>query len=119
MANNYDASQVGVPYVRIPSFTLDYPSPGNARVEAQEVSAVKLANGEVKVIDKIGVLAFRIQSHQLAETFPLINPDTGANLGASMSYQQLMIGITSALRKAQIERDTPPAIVTPTEPEAP
>jgi len=122
MAKNYDASQVGVEYVRVPAFTVDYPTPGNARVEAQEVLAIKTAGGAIKVTERFSTpLAFRIQEHQMTETFPLINPETGAALpgNPTMTYGQLMVGITSAIRKAQIARDTPPIVTTPTEPESP
>jgi hypothetical protein len=111
---NYDASQVGEPYVRVPHIHIDYPEPLTATVRINEVEAVKLADGSVRTLAQLGDMAFTIRPQDMATSLQLVHPDTGVPIpGATMTYQQIMLGLLAAIRAKQIERDTPPPAPEP------
>jgi len=78
------------------------------RLSINEVEAIVDADGETNIIqghssnlDKIISL-----SNLNSETFELINPETGENIGEQMSLKELFAAIISYVRKLQKEIDS-------------
>lgn len=116
MDRNYDSSQVGVEYIRIPRIQIHYPAPLTATIEASEVTAVQMADGSVKAWNDTTrqMPSISVGASDMATEFPLRDPTSGAEIpGATMTVQQLMVGIMSYLRMHQLARDfaeaNPPA----------
>jgi len=103
MATNYNSSNVGVIYVRCNKITIEYPDNGVPTVVAEQAKAVKLADGTVQEIDQINSIVFNLDMVNNATTaIPLVDPTTGANLGANTSLQSTMLAILAVLRQQQL-----------------
>lgn len=103
MPTNYDASTVGVPYVRVPTIQIRYPKPLHGYVTFQEVEAVLLADGTIRQIGDLGEKSFEIKPEDMADVLQLVDPNTGSNIpGATMTVQNLMLGILAIIRREQI-----------------
>ncbi len=107
---NYNASQVGVPYVRAHRITINYPEPGRGIPWAviDQSEAVKLADGSARRIGELPSLqrAFDLQTEGNTP-IPLVSPDTGEPLvgpGGPMytTLTQVMLGILAVVRREQI-----------------
>lgn len=107
--NNYDASKVGVPYVRSHRIVIDYPDSGTMPTAAvDQYLAVKLADGSVRNLEAMGVLNINIDFAANGSTpIPLVSPDTGAPLGANTTLQMAFLNILAVIRQAQIKAETP------------
>jgi len=102
MSRNYDASQVGRPYVRVPSIQIKYPSPLHATVTFQEVEAVVLQDGSVRQIGDLGERSFSVDPGDMDDVLQLRDPTTGNVIpGATMTVQQLMLGMLAIIRREQ------------------
>lgn len=107
MAANYDASQVGVPYIRIPEIGIVYTVDGKALVTAHQDLAVKLADNTLAVIKQLPIITFTIDlATQGNDTVPLVSPSTGAALGSTVSNNMIMLSILAALRVTQLEQNS-------------
>ena len=103
---NYDSSEVGVPYTRIPEVVIDYPMPLTAIVNCTEVDSLKLADGELLQYGSPGQFTFQINPNDMGEVIQLVDPTTGHDIpGATMTVQQIMIGILGVIRSRQKLRD--------------
>ena len=101
---NYDASQVGVPYVRAHEIEIFYPD--NAQMPHAVIHqslAVKLADGTIRTLEKLPAItaSFDLANNGTAP-IPLVSPDTGAALGPSTSLQGVMLGILAVVRQQQL-----------------
>lgn len=102
MPVNFDASQVGRPYVRVPSIQIRYPEPLHASVTFQEVEAVVLQDGTVRQIGELGERSFSVKPSDMDDILQLQDPTTGAAIpGATMTVQQLMLGMLAMIRREQ------------------
>ena len=107
--NNYDASQVGVPYVRAHRIVIEYPDAlGIPEATVEQSLAVKLADGSVRKLQDLGtmVIKFDFANHG-ADAVPLVSPDNGSSLGANTSLNMAMLNILAVIRQAQIKAETP------------
>lgn len=113
MQRNYDTTQVGNPYIRIDRIEITYTSPANGSVAMNEVSAVKLSDASIVKLREAGGLTADISPAVFAESFPIINPETGQAIpGQQITGQQIMLGILAFCRARQMARDLaeqPPA----------
>lgn len=99
---NYDSSQVGVPYIRVPSIQIEYPQPLHASVKLSEVEAVMLADGSIRQLNELGEISFMVTPAGMADVLRLVDPTTGDDIpGATMTVQQLMLGILAMVRREQ------------------
>jgi hypothetical protein len=104
---NYNASSVGVPYIRVPEVSISYTTDFKVNVVAHQDEAVKLADGSVRVLQRMNPITFTIDLvTQGSETFPLVNPSDGSSLGASVTNTQIMLSILAAIRAKQLEQNT-------------
>lgn len=53
-------------------------------------------------------LTMSVTVDSLADTFPLLHPETAEPLGSTMSYQDLYIALNSVYRKLAADRDATP-----------
>jgi hypothetical protein len=101
---NYNASQIGVPYVRASRIIINYPDAGvlpSAYVE--QSSAIKLADGTIREIDTMNVLKWNIDLvNHGNDPIPLVDPTTGNALGSNTTYNNLMVQLLAAIRAEQL-----------------
>lgn len=101
---NYDASQVGVPYVRYGEVKISNPPGAMPSVVAEKFLAVKLADGSVRTLEALAPLNFTLDMlNDATEPVPLINPDDSKPLGADTTLQTTMLSILAILRKHDVE----------------
>ena len=103
---NYDASKVGVPYVRANRLTIYYPTDANPSVGIAQSLAVKLADGSVREIETMPELVaeFDFKAHA-KDPLPLVNPENGEPLGSDTNLQQVFLGILSVVRNIQLSKE--------------
>lgn len=101
---NYDASQVGVPFLRAYGIRIDYPDGGQPPVVVvDQAMAVKLADGTIRKLEDVTPLNIAIDMVNDATTpIPLVSPDTGALLGANTTLQGTFLSILAVIRKNQL-----------------
>lgn len=103
MSYNYDASQVGVPYVRAYRIEILYPDGGQRpRAVIEQSLAVKLADGTVRQLEDIPPIQaeFDMMADGLTP-IPLIDPSTAAPLGVDTNLRNVMLAILAVVRKQQ------------------
>jgi hypothetical protein len=104
MSMNYDASQVGVPYVRASRILISYPDNNQLPTAViEQALCVKLADGNVRELEDIKAINVTLdfQSHG-SDPIPLVNPTTGAALGADTSLNSVMVQILAVVRAQQV-----------------
>lgn len=101
---NYDASQVGVPYVRAYNIRIAYPDNGAMpSVVIEQGFAVKLADGTVRKLEDIAPINISIDLlNDGDKPIPLVNPENGAPLGADTSLNQTFLAILAVVRAKQL-----------------
>jgi len=106
--NNYDASQVGVPYVRAHRVTVNWPESGQMPTAVVEQSlGVKLADGTVRELEKLSDLTIPLDFSRGNDPIPLVNPEDGSPYGADTSINQAFLAVLAVIRAAQIKAETP------------
>lgn len=100
---NYDASQVGVPYVRVDNLVIQYPKSGLPFVTLEQTKCVKLSDGTIAQIDVMPSISFPVDLIANANTpIPIVNPANGAALGPSTTLQGTMLSILAIVRQQQL-----------------
>jgi hypothetical protein len=103
MATNYNSSSVGVPYVRANNINIQYDATGIPTVVISQATAIKLADGTVAEIQQIHSFAVTLDMvNNLTTPIALVDPTTGANLGANTNLEQVMLGILAVVRQQQL-----------------
>lgn len=115
---NFDASKMGVPFLRAHRITILYPD-NNQMPEAvvEQSLAVLLADGTVRKLEDVEaiIIPLDLAAHG-NDPVPLIHPTTGAALGPSTTMNNVVLQIFSVIRKAQMQKypaDPVPPPVTP------
>lgn len=104
MTNNYDSSEVGVPYVRAHRIVIEYPDQGRpTQATIHQSVAVKLKSGEVRKIEDLPPLirSFNLQIDGTTK-IPLVHPETGAELGVFTDLNTVMLNILAVVRREQL-----------------
>ena len=107
--SNYDSSQVGVPYIRVNNIAVQYNTNHLPVVTIQQMLAVKLADGSFVEIGPAPVPSFTFTIDLIDNgntAIPLIDPTTGASLGANTTANQTMLAILAAIRAQQLVINT-------------
>ena len=101
--NNYKETAVaGTQWQRAVRVVIDNPYRGIPSINFVEETAISL--GEDDVITRLtGNLT---DIFDPAKTFPLKDPDTGADLGREVSYGEIYVILNSLYRKLAADRDT-------------
>ncbi len=101
---NYDASQVGVPFVRAYRVDISYPDNGVLpSVVIEQALAVKLADGTVRRLENLNPINISIDlANDGNDPIPLVNPENGAALGANTSLNQTFLAILAVIRSKQL-----------------
>ncbi len=106
MSSNFDSTQVGVPYVRGTQVVINWPDGAQQSkpvVTISQCTAVKLADGSVRNLDMIEPLVFTVDLIANGnDPIALVNPTTGANLGANTTANSTMLAMLAVIRQAQI-----------------
>lgn len=104
MKYNYDASEVGVPFLRAYGIRIDYPDGGQPPVVVvEQAMAVKLKDGTIRKMEDVTPLNIAIDlAGEGTVPIPLVSPDTGAPLGANTTLQATFLSILAIIRKNQI-----------------
>lgn len=101
---NYDASQVGVPYVRAHRLIISYPDAGQMPTAVVEQSlAVKLADGTVRKLENLADLTINLDFSQGDAPIPLVSPDNAAPLGADTTLNQAFLAVLAVIRAEQVK----------------
>lgn len=100
---NYDASQVGVPFLRAYGIRIDYPDGGQPPVVVvEQAMAVKLADGTIRKLEDVTPLNIAIDMvNEGTVPIPLVNPEDGSPLGPNTTLQGTFLSILAIIRKAQ------------------
>ena len=103
MSQNFDASQVGVPFVRAHKIEIHYPDNGQMPwATIYQSLAVKLADGVVRKIEDLPEITRSFDmANDGADAIPLVSPVTGAALGPSTSLNQVMLDLLAVVRQEQ------------------
>jgi len=101
---NYDASQVGVPFVRAHRIEIDYPdSTGIPEATIYQSLAVVLADGSTRSIQPLAPMLLKLNLKANGDDpIPLVSPVTAAPLGADTSLNKTFLSILAIVRQAQI-----------------
>ena len=102
---NYNASTVGVPYVRVNNININYLPDMKAHVTFNQVMAVELADGSVVELGSTPIPNATFALDMVSEinnSYPLVDNVTGANLGASMTLGQVLVGVLAIIRQNQL-----------------
>lgn len=105
---NYNASQVGVPYVRASKITISWPDNGGTpSAIVDQTLAVKLADNSVRELEAIKTLTIELDFvNHGADSIPLVDPNTGNPLGANTDLNHVMLHVLAAIRAQQIVMNT-------------
>ncbi len=89
MSQNYDSSQVGVPYVRVHRIEINYPESGAGLIPTTNLyqsEAVKLADGESRKLRDLVTLSRTVDLvNDGNDLIPLVDATTGAPLAAPVA----------------------------------
>jgi hypothetical protein len=101
---NYNASQVGVPFLRAYGIRIDYPDAGQPPVVVvEQAMAVKLADGTVRKLEDVPPLNITIDLvNEGVVPIALINPDDNTPLGPNTTLQSTFLSILAIIRKNQV-----------------
>ena len=107
---NYDASQVGVPFVRAHFIEISYPDGGLMPTAVIHQSlAVKLADGTSRKLDDLPRMSIAFDFAADGNTpIPLVDPNTAAPLGTNTTIQMTMLSILAVIRHNQILQESTP-----------
>lgn len=100
---NYDASKVGVPYVRANRIVINYPpAPEMPNVVIEQSLAVKLADDSVRKLEDLPTINVTLDMlNDATDPVPLVSPEDGSPLGADTNLQNTMLSILAIVRKTQ------------------
>ena len=104
MSANYDASVVGVPYVRGTQVVINWPDAtgGLPVATVSQSTAVKLADGTVRNLDVLSPIVYELDFvNHGNDPIPLVNPTDGSSLGANTTLNNTMLQILAVIRYAQ------------------
>jgi len=102
---NYDASKVGVPYVRANRIIINYPpAPEMPNVVIEQSLAVKLADESVRELEVLAPINVTLDMLNDANLpIPIVSPEDGSKLGMDTSLLQVMLGILAVVRSKQVQ----------------
>jgi len=106
MTVNYNNTAVGVPYVRGTQVVIDWPDAagGPTKATVSQCTAVRLADGSIRNLDVLAPLNVVLDfTNHGNDPIPLVDPSTGANLGANTTLNQTMLGVLAVIRQFQVQ----------------
>jgi hypothetical protein len=104
--NNYDASMVGVPYVRAPRLIISYPDNNKMpTVHIEQAESVTLADGTPRQLGPLPSFDVTLDMTKGDEPIPLLDPNTGAELGINTSLNQVMLSMIAVVRFLQKQNE--------------
>lgn len=103
MPQNYDSTEVGVPYVRAHRIELFYPDENRyPQAIIYQKLAVKMKDDTVRSLEDVAPLTVTFDMLADGTTpIPLVDPTSGLPLGPNTTLQQVMLGILAVVRREQ------------------
>ena len=104
---NFDASQVGVPYVRAHKITIHYPDKGLPPIVVVDQSlAVLMADKTVRQLESMPTIEATLDLAKAGDLeIPLVDKDTGAPLGPTTTFGMVYMQLLAAVRQIQISQE--------------
>lgn len=103
MANYKETTLAGTSYVRSNRVTIDN-GIDNKGITFEETEVINLSNGET-MNKSAGRVSESFTPENALTEISLINPETGADTGVTMTYQDLYVAVYSLYFKLALERD--------------
>lgn len=103
MANYKETTLAGTSYVRSNSVQINNGIDSKG-ITFQETEVINLDNGDT-MSKSAGSVSEAFTADNALTEFSLINPETGADTGSTMTYQDLYVAIYSLYFKLALERD--------------
>ena len=103
MSNYKETTLAGTSYVRADRVTINNGLESKG-ITFNEVELINLSNGET-MTKSYGSVSESFSADNALTEFDLINPETGATLGTTMTYQDLYVAVYSLYFKLALERD--------------
>lgn len=102
---NYDASQMGVPYVRAHRIIINWPDSSMSPTASIEQSlAVLLADGSIRKLQDLPTIETALDmQNDGGDPIPLVNPEDGTDLGQNTSLNMVMLGVLAVVRAKQLQ----------------
>lgn len=105
--NYQETTLSGTSYIRSNSVQVANPLTGVKAISFMEEQVINLDGGE-QIIRPQGGFQEPFTADNLLTEFALINPETGAPLGSTMTYQGLYVALYSLYFALATKRDAPP-----------
>jgi len=103
MANYKETTLAGTSYVRSNRVTINNGIDSKG-ITFEETEVINLDNGE-SISKSAGSVSEAFTTENALTSISLINPETGADTGATMTYQDLYVAVYSLYFKLALERD--------------
>lgn len=116
MPNYTETTVPGDTRRRVYHLEIRNPDAGFPEVQLQTQDRINLLDGGREYVNRDTFIS-RFDADGLAESFDLVNVDTGAPLGQSMTGLQLMVAVQSWTLKQMLKRDAALAPAPEPEPE--
>lgn len=105
MTSNYDASQVGVPYVRVNQLIINWPDAlgGLPSVNIQQCNAVLLADGTVRDLNGLSPIMSQLDFVNNGNTaVSVVDPSTGVATGSNTTLNITFAQVLAIIRQLQL-----------------
>lgn len=103
MSNYKETTLAGTSYVRADRVTINNGLESKGIV-FNEVELINLSNGET-MTKNYGSVSESFSADNALTAFDLLDPESGADLGVTMTYQELYVAVYSLYFKLALERD--------------
>lgn len=101
---NYDASQIGVPYIRAHRIVINYPDNGlPPSVVIEQSLACKMADGSVRKLEYMDPISAMLDlQNDGSDPIPLVSLEDASHLGQNTSLNMVMLGVLAVVRAKQL-----------------
>lgn len=101
MTAAFDTTVPGQTFSRVQSLHIRYTAPMTAQAVVELQDHVPLTDGTFAPIGSVEALVINIKPEDMDASVPLLDPGTGAPLGAEMTIGQVFLGILAVIRSRQ------------------
>ena len=105
MSANYNASAIGVPYVRGTQVIINYPDGvgGTPAATVTQSTAIIMADGSIRNLDAISTIFIPLDFVNNGNTpIPMVDPTSGAALGTNTTLNTIYLQVLAIVRQIQV-----------------